>query len=47
MRREKAVGQLLVGGERTTGDSIRIKNGRTIYSIHLSFIVLIFTVMAP
>ena len=40
------VGQLLVGGERTTGDSIRSQNGRIIYSIHLSFIILIFTVMA-
>ena len=40
------VGQLLVGDERTTGDSIRSQNGRTICSIHLSFIILIFTVMA-
>ena len=41
-----AVGQLLVGGVLTTGDSICRKNGRTIYSVHLSFLVLIFTVMA-
>ena len=40
------VGQLLVGDERTTGDSIRSQNGRTIFSIHLSFIILIFTVLA-
>ena len=40
------VGQLLIGSRLTTGDSIRRKNGRTIYSIHLYFIILIFTVLA-
>ena len=39
-------GQLLVGDERTSGDCIRSQNGTTIYSIDLSFIILIFTVMA-
>ena len=34
------VGQLLVGGERTAGNSIRSQNGRTIYSIHLLFLFL-------